>query len=44
MKEIKDFAVCARKQHYLNTYFLKHSNKNISGESRVLNFSLNRDI
>ena len=30
MKEIKDFAAWARKQHYLNTCFLKHSNKNIS--------------
>ena len=30
MKEIKDFVACVRKQHYLKTYFLKHSNKNIS--------------
>ena len=29
MKEIKDFAACVRKQHYLKTYFLKHSNRNI---------------
>ena len=29
MKEIKDFAAYARKQHYLNMCFLKHSNKNI---------------
>ena len=42
MKEIKHFAACARKQHYLNTCFLKHSNK--ISQSRVLNFSLNRDI
>ena len=27
MKEIKDFAACARKQHYLNKCFLKHSKK-----------------
>ena len=33
MREIKDFAVGARKQHYLNTCFLKHSNKNISKRS-----------
>ena len=30
MKEIKDFAAGARKQHYLNMCFLKHSNENIS--------------
>ena len=33
MKEIKDFAACARKQHFLNTCFLKHSNK--ISQSRV---------
>ena len=27
MKEIKDFAACAGKQHYLSTCFLKHSHK-----------------
>ena len=38
MKEIKDFAACARKQHYLNTCFLKHSIK--ISQSRIWNFSL----
>ena len=38
MKEIKDFAACAHKQHYLNTCFLKHSNKNISKKSIKLFF------
>ena len=42
MKEIKDFAVCARKQHYLNTCFLSIQIK--ISQSRVLNFSSNRDI
>ena len=39
MKEIKDFAACARQQHYLNTFFLKHSNKNISKLSIKLFFN-----
>ena len=38
MEEIKDFAACARKQHYLNTCFLKHSNTNISKQSIKLFF------
>ena len=42
MKEMKDFAACARKQQYLNTCFLSIQVK--ISQSRVLNFSLNRDI
>ena len=42
MKEIKDFAACTRKQHYLNTCFYSIQIKIIL--SRVLNFSLNRDV
>ena len=43
MKEIKDFDACASKQHYLNTCFYSIQIKTIP-QSRILNFSLNRDI